>query len=159
MTVTQNSMRHPLFGPVHQLGFVVENLDAAIDFYTPIFGTFADRQEHRFDNMIFRGRRIAGCMQLAFAHCGGLEIELIEVSEGYTIHSEFLKKHAPGLHHLCFKVPDFEQALQRAAVLGYQPVCGQHIEAVCDYQYLENPAERAAPCLEFLTLYNEQQED
>lgn len=45
-------------------------------------------------------------VKLAFAYMGDLELELIEIAKGKTMHSEWLEKHGEGLHHLSFFVDD-----------------------------------------------------
>jgi len=44
--------------------------------------------------------------KLAFAYLGDLELELIQITRGKILHSEFLEEHGEGLHHLGFFVDD-----------------------------------------------------
>ena len=140
---------------MHQLGFVVRDLEQSIARYEPIFGRFDKRMEHAFDNMIYRGKRISGRMGLAFAYSGDIEIELIQVLEGRTFHSEFLETQGEGLHHVSFQVDDMAAMIAAAARIGYSPVCGQHIEGVAEYHYLEHSDDRGAIYLEFLQLFED----
>ena len=36
--------------------------------------------------------------------------------------AKFLAKRGPGIHHLCFRVPDLDQALARCRAAGYRLV-------------------------------------
>lgn len=45
-------------------------------------------------------------VKLAFAYVGDLEFELIEITKGKIMHSEWLEDHGEGLHHLSFFVDD-----------------------------------------------------
>ena len=135
--------------PLHQVGFVVRDLAAALVRYRPLFGDFPTRIEHEFTNMIFRGTPIAGKLQIAIAKSGPVEIELIEVERGYTLHSEFLEQNGEGMHHLGFIVNDMDEMLAKAAPAGFMPVCGERIPDVADYEYLESD-QHPGLILEFL---------
>ena len=46
--------------------------------------------------------------KLGFAYMGDLELELIEITKGKILHSEFLNEHGENLHHLGFFVDDVD---------------------------------------------------
>ncbi len=135
--------------PLNQVGFVVRNLEAALVRYRPLFGEFPVRMEHEFENMIFRGKPVAGQLNIAIAKSGDVEIELIEVVRGYTLHSEFLEQSGEGMHHLGFTVDDMDEMLAKAAQASFKPVCGERIPGVADYEYLESE-QHPGLVLEFL---------
>ena len=54
-------------------------------------------------------------MKLAFAKSGPIEIELIQVLEGETPHTEFLPEKGEGLHQLRFQVDDMDGTLAEPA--------------------------------------------
>ncbi|MGF1598831.1 MAG: VOC family protein [Acidimicrobiales bacterium] len=60
--------------------------------------------------------------QVGFA--GGTKIELLEPlpGPGSDFLRRFLDRNGPGPHHLTFKVPDFDAALDAASAAGYPPV-------------------------------------
>ncbi len=51
---------------------------------------------------------------------GGVEVELLSSDDPATPIGKYLARHGPGIHHLCFHVPDLEQALRRCRAAGYQ---------------------------------------
>ena len=53
---------------------------------------------------------------------GGTDIELLEPSDPNGPVAKFLAKRGPGIHHLCFRVPDLDQALARCRAAGYRLV-------------------------------------
>ena len=66
----------------------------------------------------------------AFASVGsGAQLELVEPSGSDGPIHKFLQKRGPGIHHLCFRVPDVGQATEELKKKGYRllndrPVAG-----------------------------------
>lgn len=58
-------------------------------------------------------------LKLAFFNAGGVKIELLEGLGGDPI-SKFVEKRGPGIHHLCFKVDDAEEAAASLRADGYE---------------------------------------
>ena len=88
---------------VGQVGIVVKDLDKIIEYYSSTFGIGpwrvieVDRPE-----VMLRGQKYPYRARYAFANLGPVELELIEVISGRSIHSEFLEEGREGLHHLGF---------------------------------------------------------
>jgi len=61
-------------------------------------------------------------LKIALAQPGPVEIELIQVLEGETPHTEFLKEKGEGIHHLGFHVDDLDGMLAALAKEGIEPV-------------------------------------
>ncbi len=51
---------------------------------------------------------------------GQIELELIHILEGDSVHLEFLREHGEGIHHLGFFVRDFEAKLEQAKAMGFE---------------------------------------
>jgi len=105
-----------------QIGIVVKNIDKTIDFYTKMFGfgpyeiKYVDYSAATYYGKTagYRGKR-------AFFNIGpGIEIELIELIDGKTIHEDFLKKHGEGLNHIGFKVKELRKSRENAQKAGFQ---------------------------------------
>lgn len=58
-------------------------------------------------------------LNLAFFYAGGVKVELLEGLGGDPI-SKFIEKRGPGVHHLCFKVDDVEEAAASLRADGYE---------------------------------------
>jgi methylmalonyl-CoA/ethylmalonyl-CoA epimerase len=106
---------------VGQIGVVVEDLDRTIAFYESTFGIGPwDIREVGAPNVWDRGEEKFIKARLGFATVGEVEIELIQILEGDSMHLEFLREHGEGLHHLGFFVKDFAAKLEQAQAMGFK---------------------------------------
>ncbi|MGQ9572776.1 MAG: VOC family protein [Dehalococcoidia bacterium] len=106
---------------VGQIGVVVEDIDRTIAFYQSAFGLGPfDIREVGAPNVWDRGEEKPIKARLAFTDLGQVELELIQILEGDSVHLEFLRKHGEGLHHLGFFVRDFQAKLEQAKALGFE---------------------------------------
>jgi methylmalonyl-CoA/ethylmalonyl-CoA epimerase len=109
--------------PVEQVGIVVRDMDKSIEFYSTVFGLGPFQEmEYRLEGVLYRGKPSDCKMKLAMAQSGSIEIELIQVLEGETPHTEFLREKGEGLHHLRFSVDDLDGKLAEYAEQGIEPV-------------------------------------
>lgn len=115
----------PNLGPIAlspqlHVGAVVRDLDKTISYLSSIFGIGPwDIIERRYPKERVTVGKGPFAYKVAFATMGPVELELIEVLEGSTIHAEFLANKGEGLHHIGFRVPDLRQVeatLQRHGV-------------------------------------------
>jgi methylmalonyl-CoA/ethylmalonyl-CoA epimerase len=51
---------------------------------------------------------------------GDVAVELLSSADPQSPVGKYLARHGPGIHHLCFRVPDLEQALARCRSAGYR---------------------------------------
>jgi hypothetical protein len=102
---------------VSQLGFVVSDLDDAMDRYGLTLGV-REWEVYRFEpphlaDRVYRGDPGEFTMEIGNATAGDTRVELIEPREGESIYTEFLDAGREGLHHVaCF---DFEDPAAAAA--------------------------------------------
>jgi methylmalonyl-CoA/ethylmalonyl-CoA epimerase len=135
-------LEHPMpvvkLPPVEQIGIVVKDLDRAVEFYSSVFGwgPFQIR-EVEMKGFTYRNRQDNCRLKMALARSGPIEIELIEVLEGETPHTEFLRQKGEGLHHLRFRVEDFDAILSALAGDHVQPVFHQVFPGVAAFAYLD----------------------
>jgi len=120
--MTADDVRQQLQLPgVGQIGVVVEDLDRTIAFYQSTFGIGPfDIREVGAPNVWDRGQEKAIKARLGFATLGHVELELIQILEGDSLHLEFLRKHGEGIHHLGFFVKDFQAKLEQAKAMGFE---------------------------------------
>jgi catechol 2,3-dioxygenase-like lactoylglutathione lyase family enzyme len=109
--------------PPDQICIVVKNIDEAIKYYSSIFGwgPFFVR-ELQANESIYNGKLCCDHLKIALALSGLIEIELIQVIEGETPHSDFLKEKGEGVHHLRFLVDNMEDTLSKLAEDGIEPI-------------------------------------
>src|SRR6266571_1659193 len=53
---------------------------------------------------------------------GDVRIELLEPRDPASPVAKFLARRGPGIHHICYRVPDLDQALERCRAAGYRLV-------------------------------------
>jgi len=125
--------------PVEQIGFVVKDIDKATEYYSSTFGWGPFQVfEHEMKGVIFRGEPSDCRLKIAFAHSGSIEIELIQVLEGETPHTEFLREKGEGMHHLRFNVDNIDDMLAAFAKEGIEPVWHQSLpEFGVSFAYLD----------------------
>jgi catechol 2,3-dioxygenase-like lactoylglutathione lyase family enzyme len=122
--------------PVEQIGIVVKNVEETMEFFSSVFGWGPwSVLELDMKDCLYRGASCDARLKLAFAQSGSVELELIQVLEGETIHTEFLREKGEGLHHLRFKVDDLDAKLADLAKEGVDVVFRKNLNGV-DFAYL-----------------------
>lgn len=138
----------PLTSQLH-VGVVVRDMDKTIHLLSSTFGIGPwDINERSYPQEQVIVGKGPFTYKVAFATLGPIELELIEVVEGNTIHSEFLNTKGEGLHHLGFRVPDLEQvvtALQQRGIGVLQSAFREGAR----YAYMD-PAEFGGITVEFV---------
>jgi len=113
------------FGPAMQNGYVVENLDAALEYWTNVLGVgpFFKSEHINLEYYEFNGKACDIDFSVALSYWGDLQIELIEQhNDTPTPYVDFLKRHGPGLHHVaCQNGKPLDENLKYLASLGHTP--------------------------------------
>jgi hypothetical protein len=122
--------------PIDQVGFVVRDARATAAAWEPFFGRF-EFLDSPMKDVIYRGRPTDCHLLLALAQPGPIEIELIQVISGQSIHSEALAQGRTGPHHLRCKVDDVSATAKELEAEGLRPVWGQRYSDEVAFQYLE----------------------
>jgi catechol 2,3-dioxygenase-like lactoylglutathione lyase family enzyme len=138
-------------GPIDQVSYVVADLERALPRYEAMFGPFQTGTSPLPDCTI-RGRRADCVLKLAVNNAGPVEIELIEVLEGDTPHSEHLRAHGEGLHHVRFRVDDLDAKLPELETAGYRTVFEKRFGPNVAFAYLEAPEEIGGSLVELLQM-------
>lgn len=107
---------------VAQLGFVVKDLDAAVESWWKLFGIgpwhFYTYGKPLVRRMSYHGKPTEYRMRIALSWIGPLRIELIEPMEGDTVYADFVREHGYGVHHLGILTDDMEDSLRAAREAG-----------------------------------------
>lgn len=94
------------------IGVVVKDMDSTIQRLTSTFGIGPwDIKERRYPEAQVVVGKGPFSYRVAFADLGPIELELIEVLEGSTIHADFLNARGEGIHHIGFRVKDLENTV------------------------------------------------
>lgn len=93
---------------IAHVGIAVSDLEESLAFYRDILGL------HPRPPISVDGATAI------FLDLGPGQVELLHSSDATTPIGKFLAKRGPGVHHVCYKVPDLEAALARCKALGYR---------------------------------------
>ena len=111
--------------PVSQVGMIVKDIDKVMEFYTSTFGIGPwVIREGEYRDLKVRDKVYACKTKAAWAQFGPIELELFQVKEGRSLHSEFLDKDREGVHHFGFRVnhEEKEQIIADLAKAGISVV-------------------------------------
>ncbi len=98
-------------GPrIAHVGVAVSDLDSALAFYRDVLGLVPHPRE-RADG--------ADIVSLPF---GDAAVELLASSDPASPIGKFLARRGPGIHHICYRVPDLDAALAACRAAGYRLV-------------------------------------
>jgi len=136
-----NGLEEKIFDPSQlcQIGIVVKSIDETLNYYREKFGMgpfeirHVDYPTASYYGEIggYRGKR-------AFFNLGPVQIELLELVEGKTIHEAFLKEKGEGLHHIGFRVKDLDRAMELAKTRGFQVIQHFRREDGSGFAYLDS---------------------
>ncbi|MCP3927223.1 MAG: hypothetical protein GY714_32085 [Desulfobacterales bacterium] len=114
-------LNHPEDYKFDHIGIVVKDIEKSISFYSKVLNLkFSDIHEYQLDNVNVRGKKTSYKMQIAFAGIKPIRIELIEIVNGESLHTEFLKSKGQGIQHLAFDVKDLKKEIGNAKGLGLE---------------------------------------
>ena len=115
--------------PPTQIGVVVKDLKAAIDYYSGTYGLgpfevfeFAPAK-HWVD-----GKPSPIRLNIANCQWGPLELELLEWVEGDVPHKWFLEEKGEGIQHLAFVVDNYDEWLDYLNGRGIEVLCNVEID-------------------------------
>ncbi|MFO7168006.1 MAG: methylmalonyl-CoA epimerase [Chloroflexota bacterium] len=99
-----------MFTHVDHIGFVVRNIDEAVEFYSR---TFEISEWERID---LPERHTA----VAVGWVGGQMLELIAPTSEQAAFAKYLAERGPGMHHIAYRVEDIAGALAALRARGVQ---------------------------------------
>ncbi|MEN0106497.1 MAG: VOC family protein [Pseudomonas sp.] len=111
-----------LFGAVRQNGYVVRDIEAAMDHWVNVLGVgpwfYVERV--KTDYFRHRGEDSPLEMSIAMANSGDLQIELIQQrNDAPSMFKEFLDSGREGLQHMSFWTKDYQAVYDNALARGY----------------------------------------
>lgn len=117
-------MATPVLGPVMQLGFVVPDLEAAVDHWASIgVGPFFLLEHIQFGRCHFRGTPLSIDMSVAVGQWGTVQVELIrQHCTTPSIYTTFDGSPRGGLQHMGVMTDSVADSLAALAARGVEPV-------------------------------------
>ncbi len=95
---------------IAHVGIAVSDLDAALAFYRDVLGLVPHPPE------------TADGAEIVSLPFGDAEVELLASTDPSSPISRFLARRGPGIHHICYRVPDLDAALAACRAAGYRLV-------------------------------------
>lgn len=95
---------------IAHIGIAVEDIGEALRFYRDVLGLTPHPAEASDGATI---------VSLPF---GESEVELLQPTDPESPIARFLARRGPGIHHVCYRVPDLDAALAGARAAGYRLV-------------------------------------
>lgn len=138
--------------PIDQVGYVVRDIDRAVEIYGGIFGEFT-RMDSATPGTLYRGERSDVTLKMAFGRSGPIEIELIEWVSGKSPHKEMLDTRGEGVHHVRFRVDDISGYRKKLEERGFLVVWSHSMpELKAEWAYLEGPEGRGGAMIELFAM-------
>jgi catechol 2,3-dioxygenase-like lactoylglutathione lyase family enzyme len=108
-----------------QVGIVVKSIDETIKYYEETFGFGPfEIREVDYPKATYYGEPAGYRGKRAFFYLGPIQVELIELKDGKTIHEGFLKEKGEGIHHIAFQVKNLEEGKRKAKKAGLKVIQG-----------------------------------
>jgi methylmalonyl-CoA/ethylmalonyl-CoA epimerase len=95
---------------IAHVGIAVADLESALAFYRDVLGVEPHQPE-----------TVDGATIVALSF-GDAEVELLAPMEPDSPISRFLARRGPGIHHICYRVPNLDAALEACRKAGYRLV-------------------------------------
>jgi len=95
---------------VAHIGIAVSDLETALAFYRDVLGLMPHPPE------------TADGADIVSLSLGDVQVELLASTDPASPITRFLAKRGPGIHHICYRVPDLDAALVACREAGYRLV-------------------------------------
>jgi methylmalonyl-CoA/ethylmalonyl-CoA epimerase len=92
---------------IAHVGVAVPDIDAALAFYRDVLGLTPGLPE------------TADGATIVSLHLGESEVELLSSDDPGSPIAKFLARRGPGIHHICYRVPNLDRALEACRAGGY----------------------------------------
>lgn len=111
-----------IFGPMRQNGYVVRDIEKAMQHYISLgIGPWWYLETVKVEDFKFRGQPGHIEMSIALANAGDLQLELIQQrNDQPSLYKEFLDRHGEGLQHMSAWSHELEAEHERILKAGFR---------------------------------------
>lgn len=112
------------FGEIRQAGYVVEDIEAAMDYWSRVLGIGPWFYNPRVPivNYTYHGEPYEVHNSVALANSGPLQMELIQTrNDAPSMYRDFLKAGRTGLQHVAYWTETYDEDLARLLAQGFKP--------------------------------------
>ena len=128
------------FGEIRQLGYVVPDIVAAMDYWSRVLGVgpwfYAERVP--VVNFTYRGAPSSPLTSVALANSGPLQVELIQQrNDAPTMYRDFVAAKGSGLQHVAYWTEEFDADMERLSAKGFKVGMGGEVGERGRFVYFE----------------------
>jgi hypothetical protein len=129
-------------GAVRQIGYVVRDLEDAIDEWLALgVGPWLTLLDQHLVGCVHRGNPSEPTISMAFANSGDLQVELIQQLDGTpSIYTEFTDAGREGFHQLAWWAEDYDNVASKAHAAGWDEVWSGDGNGAARFAYFEGAA-------------------
>jgi catechol 2,3-dioxygenase-like lactoylglutathione lyase family enzyme len=113
------------FGEIRQLGYVVPDIEAAMDYWSNTLGVgpWFYNPKVPIVNYTYRGESHQPHNSVALANSGYVQVELIQTRNDVpSMYRDFQQAGRTGLQHVAFWTAEYDADLERLLAQGFKPV-------------------------------------
>lgn len=113
------------FGEIRQLGYVVDDIEAAMQYWSTTLGVGPWYYNPRvpIQNYEYKGESFEPHNSVALANSGPLQVELIQTRNDVpSMYRDFRQAGHTGLQHVAYWTQNYDADLERLIKQGFQPV-------------------------------------
>jgi len=118
------------FGEIRQLGYVVKDIEAAMDYWSGKLGVgpWFYNPHVPISNYTYEGQAYEPHNSVALANSGAVQVELIQTRNDVpSMYRDFLLQGRTGLQHVAYWTQDYDADLDRLLAQGFRPVMGGEV--------------------------------
>ena len=112
------------FGQIRQLGYVVPDIEAAMDYWSKTLGVGPWYYNPRVPivNYTYDGQSYEPHNSVALANSGFVQVELIQTRNDVpSMYRDFLRAGRTGLQHVAYWTENYDADLERLLAQGFKP--------------------------------------
>ena len=112
------------FGQIRQLGYVVPDIEAAMDYWSKTLGVGPWYYNPRVPivNYTYDGKSYEPPTSVALANSGFVQVELIQTRNDVpSMYRDFLRAGRTGLQHVAYWTENYDADLERLLAQGFKP--------------------------------------
>ena len=128
------------FGEIRQLGYVVPDIEAAMDYWSRVLGVgpFFYAERVPVVNFTYRGAPSSPVTSVALANSGAVQVELIQQrNDAPTMYRDFVQAKGSGLQHVAYWTQNFDADMARLSARGFKVGMGGEVGARGRFVYFE----------------------
>ena len=128
------------FGEIRQLGYVVPDIEAAMDYWSRVLGVgpFFYAERVPVVNFTYRGAPSSPVTSVALANSGPVQVELIQQrNDAPTMYRDFVQAKGSGLQHVAYWTQNFDADMARLTARGFKVGMGGEVGARGRFVYFE----------------------